>query len=177
VRFRYAGRTFKRSLKTLDRREAHDLLGRINDTLRLVEQGRLEMPLGAEPGVFILSDGKHNAKRIAPRIRTVAQLFKAYRDGLPAGAKHSGTDVVRIELQKVKGDLQLEIRDFGCGFEVEVARKLGFGLRGMIERVRMLGGECTIESEHDAGTRILVRLPLPTKDTEDISRVPGKPKA
>jgi integrase len=91
VRFRYAGRPFKRSLKTTDRREALDVLGRINDTIRLLEQGRLEMPSDANPGVFILSDGKHASKACAPKVRTLAQLFQAYRDGLPAGAKEQST--------------------------------------------------------------------------------------
>ena len=85
------------------------------------------------------------------------------QESLNNARKHSGTDVVRIDLKQVGDDLHCEIQDFGCGFEVEAARKRGFGLRGMVERVRLLGGECTIESEQDAGTRILVRLPLQTE--------------
>jgi PAS domain S-box-containing protein len=126
-------------------------------------------------GIMVTSKCDPDIGRLPKTVQTT--VYRVVQESLNNARKHSGTDVVRIELQKVKGDLQLEIRDFGCGFEVEAARKRGFGLRGMIERVRMLGGECTIESEHDAGTRILVHLPLPTKDTEDISSVPGKPKA
>ena len=59
------------------------------------------------------------------------------------------------------GDLCQRLRDFGCGFDVESARKRGFGLLGMTERVRLLGGHCTIESEKDVGTTITARLPLP----------------
>lgn len=91
VRFRYAGRPYKRSLKTVDQREAHDVVGRINDTLRLLEQGRLEMPPEADPGVFILSDGKHASKVCAQKVRTLTHLFQAYRDGLPVGAKEQST--------------------------------------------------------------------------------------
>lgn len=68
--------------------------------------------------------------------------------------------MVRIDLSKANGDLHLEVRDFGCGFDVESTRKKGFGLMGMIERVRLLGGECLIESESDVGTTISVRSPI-----------------
>jgi PAS domain S-box-containing protein len=87
-------------------------------------------------------------------------IYRVVQESLNNARKHSGTDVVRIELKKAGSDLQIEIRDFGCGFDVEAARKRGFGLRGMIERVRLLGGDCMIESEQDSGTRILVRLPV-----------------
>lgn len=87
-------------------------------------------------------------------------IYRVVQESLNNARKHSGTDVVRIDLKQVGDDLQCEIQDFGSGFDVEAARKRGFGLRGMIERVRLLGGECTIESEQDAGTRIFVRLPV-----------------
>jgi PAS domain S-box-containing protein len=87
-------------------------------------------------------------------------IYRVVQESLNNARKHSGTDVVRIDLKQVGDDLHCEIQDFGCGFEVEAARNRGFGLRGMTERVRLLGGECTIESEQDAGTRILVRLPV-----------------
>lgn len=73
--------------------------------------------------------------------------------------KHSGTDVVRIELRRSNSDIHLEVRDFGCGFDVK-SHTQGFGLLGMTERVRLLGGDCSIESEQDAGTTIKVRLPM-----------------
>jgi signal transduction histidine kinase len=101
-------------------------------------------------------------------------VYRIVQESLNNARKHSGTDVVRIELRKVNDDLQLEIRDFGCGFEVESARKLGFGLQGIMERVRLLGGECIITSEKDAGTRILIRLPVSTADAEMMPTMSGK---
>jgi len=82
-------------------------------------------------------------------------------------------DVVRIELNKMNDDLLLEVRDFGCGFDVPAARKKRFGLLGMTERVRLLGGECLIESEPDDGTRIFVRLPIPTSGRRRTRWVTG----
>ena len=62
VRFRYAGQSYKRSLKTRDKREAKTVLSSVDETIRLIERGRLEMPPDADPGVFILSDGTRNGK-------------------------------------------------------------------------------------------------------------------
>lgn len=91
VRFRYNGIAYKRSLKTADRQEAAAVVGRIEETIRLLERGRLEMPPNADPGTFIFSDGKRVSKVVAPRIRTLEALFTAYRDSLPVGAKEEST--------------------------------------------------------------------------------------
>lgn len=86
-------------------------------------------------------------------------VYRLVQESLNNAWKHSGTDVVRISLRRSNGDLYLEVRDFGCGFDVK-SHTRGFGLLGMTERVRLLGGECSIDSEKDAGTTIKVRLPI-----------------
>ena len=65
IRFRYGGKPYKRSLKTTEKREAEAVVGRVEETIRLLERGRIDIPLGADPGVFILSDGKLNEKLTA----------------------------------------------------------------------------------------------------------------
>jgi signal transduction histidine kinase len=97
------------------------------------------------------------------------------QEALNNARKHSGTDVVRIELRKLNDSLYLEIRDFGCGFDVKSSGAHGFGLLGMTERVRLLGGECSIFSEPDVGTSITVRLPIPCRTTDNDSRSAGEP--
>ncbi len=62
IRFRFAGRSYKRSLKTTDRYEAMTVKGRVEETIRLLERGRLEMPLNADPAAYIMSDGKINRR-------------------------------------------------------------------------------------------------------------------
>jgi hypothetical protein len=84
IRFRFAGMSFKRSLKTSNKQEARSAQGRIEETLRLLERGSLSIPVGAERGTFILSDGKRTAKPKPPKIRTLGNLFTVYRDNLPS---------------------------------------------------------------------------------------------
>ena len=74
IRFRYGGKPFKRSLKTSEEREARSILGRVEETIRLMERGRLDLPPDADPGVFILSDGKLNRKATTEQGRTVRNL-------------------------------------------------------------------------------------------------------
>lgn len=89
-----------------------------------------------------------------------AAVYRVVQEALNNARKHSGTDTMRVDVTKAGGELKLEVRDSGCGFHLESARKRGFGLVGMVQRVQLLGGRCRIESEPDAGTRIVVRLPL-----------------
>jgi len=49
IRFRYAGQPYNRSIKTTDRKEAESIRGRVEETLRLIAHGRLEVPANADP--------------------------------------------------------------------------------------------------------------------------------
>lgn len=109
-------------------------------------------------GILVTFDCDPEIGRLPESLQTT--VYRVIQEALSNAKKHSGTDVVRIELKYSGRDLHLEIRDFGCGFEVSSAGKRGFGLRGMVERVRLLGGEGTILSQQDAGTRVVVRLPV-----------------
>src|SRR6266404_9332117 len=91
IRFNFGGQEFKRSLKTKDRKVALGLQARVEETVRLLEQGRLGIPAGADPAAFILSDGKLNQKPVAQRLLTLAGLFAAYREQLPVGVKEEST--------------------------------------------------------------------------------------
>jgi signal transduction histidine kinase len=62
--------------------------------------------------------------------------------------------------------LRLEVQDWGRGFDPEASRGgagLGerIGLRGMRERIGLLGGQWSIESRPGEGTRILAIVPAP----------------
>jgi integrase len=91
IRFRYGGKPFKRSVKTSDRTEAEGVAARVEETIRLLERGRLDLPPGADPGVFILSDGKLNSKASAGDGRTLDELLKLYKKSLPKDAKAQTT--------------------------------------------------------------------------------------
>ncbi len=71
---------------------------------------------------------------------------------------HAKTCVVRLAVEE---DVALEIVDDGVGIPEE--RSAGVGLYSMGERAPELGGSCVIEPVREGGTRVAVRLPLPTE--------------
>ncbi len=91
VLFRYGGRQFRRSLNTTQQREAKAIRGRIEETLALLQRGRLEMPIDADPALFILSDGKVSTKPIIERKRTLGELLDLYQTELIEGVKEATT--------------------------------------------------------------------------------------
>jgi site-specific recombinase XerD len=91
IRFRYGGRDFKRSMRTMNRREAEAIRGRVEETIMLIERGRLDIPSDADPGTFILSDGRRINKPSSPKVRTLADFFRTYSEELPPGAKEEST--------------------------------------------------------------------------------------
>jgi signal transduction histidine kinase len=74
--------------------------------------------------------------------------------------KHSGSETVDVTLERRPDALEVSVVDKGCGFDVKAVGRTGFGLVGMSERVRLVGGECRIESTPGKGTTVAIRLPL-----------------
>jgi integrase len=91
IRFRFNGRSYKRTLKTSDRRSADARRGQVDGTLLLIESGRLEIPPGVDPAAFILSDGKRTGAEKKRERLTIKQLFDRYQAELPPGAKEETT--------------------------------------------------------------------------------------
>jgi signal transduction histidine kinase len=87
-------------------------------------------------------------------------LFRIVQEGLRNIAKHSGAPTAEIELVGNADQIYLSISDSGHGFNVESAQEaIGLGLISMRERLRLVGGHLSIESELNWGTRICVRIP------------------
>ena len=63
-------------------------------------------------------------------------------------------------MEKNNQNVIIKITDNGKGFEVNLQnqKQSGFGLLGMQERVKMLGGTITFESELSKGTTITIKL-------------------
>jgi signal transduction histidine kinase len=57
------------------------------------------------------------------------------------------------------------VRDWGIGFDAESVGKGHYGLEGIRQRVRLLGGRLTIESAPGSGT--LVQVVVPIRDEDD----------
>jgi signal transduction histidine kinase len=81
--------------------------------------------------------------------------------------KHSGASEATVELSGHGARIDLCISDSGAGFDPESASgTTGLGLISMRERIRLIGGNLTVESEPSHGTRIRVHAPLLATDAE-----------
>ncbi|MFT5323264.1 MAG: hypothetical protein ACI8P0_001112 [Planctomycetaceae bacterium] len=90
--FRYSGRIFRTSLKTTEQRVANAAVSRVDENLRLVETGRLELPSDTrELPTYLLSDGRLKAKPALPRLTSISEVFVAYRDAMSNGSMESNS--------------------------------------------------------------------------------------
>jgi signal transduction histidine kinase len=84
-------------------------------------------------------------------------VYRLVQEALTNVAKHARADRVRVAIEESDGELSIEVRDDGAGFDPETTGR-GFGLAGMQERVTLAGGTLRVESD-EQGTVISARLP------------------
>ncbi len=89
-------------------------------------------------------------------------IFRLLQEALSNVARHSHATRVEISLirNKKHQEIELSIRDNGCGFEPLSANKDGFGLKTMRARVNRAGGKLMLESKTGQGTLIIARFPI-----------------
>jgi len=88
-------------------------------------------------------------------------LFRVSQEALQNAVKHSGVRHFDVELRCAPDAISLTVRDSGSGFDREGALKTkGLGLISMAERVKLVGGRFSIDSQPQRGTTIRARVPL-----------------
>lgn len=94
-------------------------------------------------------------------------LYRIVQEALSNSYRHAGVEQYRVGLWPEDGYICLEVRDDGRGFDppnldqsVVDEHEAHIGLRGMRDRVAILGGHFEIHSRPGAGTRIFVKLPI-----------------
>lgn len=83
-------------------------------------------------------------------------------------AKHAKADQVTIKVAQESGFLSLIIKDNGVGMDTNtIGKQPGhYGLIGLKERTRLLGGSINISSQEKQGTSIEIKLPVKEKGAE-----------
>ena len=91
-------------------------------------------------------------------------VFRVAQESLTNIAKHAQASQVDFSISQTDGLMCLKIADDGKSFEgdpMECARRKGrLGLVGMEERVGLVGGEFSIESQPGKGTTVCVTIPV-----------------
>ena len=92
-------------------------------------------------------------------------MFRVLEEALCNAVRHAAVRRVSVSLGGSRDEMRLDVADEGVGFDPEAAmRSHGLGLIGMRERLSLVDGECLIESQPGAGTRIRARVPLRRSD-------------
>lgn len=94
--FRFDGHRFTHGLGTRSEKVALSALDRLEDNLRRAQFGTVSRPLGADPAVFLLSDGaattaRPRSRTSQPAIRTLKQLLDSDLDSMPDGSIEAST--------------------------------------------------------------------------------------
>jgi PAS domain S-box-containing protein len=88
-------------------------------------------------------------------------FFRVLQEALHNSAKHSGTRDFEVRLWGTSDEIHLTVRDSGTGFDREVAKNSrGLGLISMEERLKLLNGTLSIDSQPKRGTTIHARVSL-----------------
>lgn len=103
--------------------------------------------------------------RLSPTLETA--LYRVAQEALNNVRKHAGTTEALVVLERDGGRITLRVRDEGIGFapghapEGEVPGE-HVGMRGMRERITLLGGEFSVLSRVGGGTEVRARVPVPS---------------
>ncbi|MEN3334184.1 MAG: hypothetical protein V7641_3549 [Blastocatellia bacterium] len=91
-------------------------------------------------------------------------VYRIVQEALNNIVKHSAARSGRVEVVRDERGIVIHIRDNGKGFDLKAqglnVAKRGFGLTGIAERVRMLGGVYAVDAAPGKGTIITVKLGL-----------------
>ena len=89
-------------------------------------------------------------------------IYRIVQEIVHNAIKHSGATILKIELRGEKNILLLSITDNGNGFDhqKQTTESVGFGLRGLLSRTEMIGGEMYVDSNPGKGTIYSFEIPV-----------------
>lgn len=142
-----------------------EALRRISEDLRPAMLDDLGLAAAIEHHVakFAESTGiacelKMNREEFEMEDRLATTVFRLVQEALTNAARHADADSIAVRIDDAEDGVHLTVADNGRGFAASGGGKT-FGLLGMRERAKMLGGRLEIESAPGTGTRIDAWLP------------------
>ncbi len=106
-----------------------------------------------------------DGERLPPAIETA--LYRIVQETLTNIVRHAHATRVQIILTRCADRVTATVDDDGIGFDPEAAMSSGgLGLIGMQERLQMLGGTLTIETDSGEGTTLVAEVPYGNPDPD-----------
>ncbi len=99
-------------------------------------------------------------------------LFRVLQEALHNGVMHSGMQKFTVKVWGESDEIHLRVSDSGAGFDLRAARMgQGLGLVRIEQRIKLVNGMSSIDSQPDKGTTVQVSVPL--RPGHDSLRVTG----
>jgi len=101
------------------------------------------------------------SRHLRPILRDEA--YRIAGEAVRNAFKHAHAQKIEVEIRYDDRQLRLRVRDDGKGIDPKVLSKDGqpghYGLRGMRERAKLMGGKLAVWSELDSGTEVELSIP------------------
>jgi PAS domain S-box-containing protein len=141
---------------------ALDELGIVDVVETLVADARIDVPQ---------VDFTHNlpARRLPADLETT--IFRIVQESLSNVRRHAHAGAVRVSLEydQTASTVRVVVQDDGIGFDLAAVPDERFGIEGIRQRARLLGGEPSITSGQGQGTAVTVVLPIVPTDAPSDS--------
>ena len=130
------------------------------DAIRTVGE-ELAADEGANHGVVLRVEAQGGPRPLHPIVRD--EIPRIAGEALRNAFRHAEAKQIEVELRYDERDLRLRVRDDGKGIDPKVLSQGGreghFGMHGMRERGKLIGGKLTVWSGLDSGTEVELRIP------------------
>ena len=101
------------------------------------------------------------ARKLHPILRD--EVYRIAGEAMRNAFHHADAQRIEVEIRYDERQLRLRVRDDGKGIDLQLlgdnGREGHFGLRGMRERAKLIGGKLTVWSELDSGTEVELSIP------------------
>ena len=154
--------------------QAHNALEQMRESVHLLAGISKTLPLREELESIITQtiDGteikaRYDIVDTEADEKTYRYLCNSLKECLANGIRHGKATAFYIELQEEYGAITLYISDNGTGGEGEI--EAGFGLTGIKDGAKALGGSCTFAAEKDEGFEVIIKLPAAEGQNQTVS--------
>ena len=102
-----------------------------------------------------------SSESLHPPLAVQLAAYRTAQEALTNASKYSKCNLVRIDISDAEDFLTLEISDDGVGIsDQDLAKADAFGIRGLHERARTIGGWLDISTQPGLGTSVILSVPL-----------------
>lgn len=117
-------------------------------------------------------DFRGNSQTSLP-LDTSLSLLRVLQEALHNSLKHSGTRKFEVELFEDRNSIHLIVRDLGIGFNPPAMKGRGLGLISMQERMKLVKGALSIDSQPMRGTTIHAVVPVDSGTSSKREAIPA----